>query len=120
MPELKDWRCQGMSTARMEELHRAEVEIAICSALLAAASASGLPVDAIKKRLEAAQKEKAEVQEWINAVSDARIRSALTLKYLRGWTWDEVAEICSGKPENLKKACQRFVAAHKYDDPAWL
>ena len=120
MPELRDWRCQGMSTARMEELHRAEVEIAISTALLAAASASGLPVDAIKNRLEAAQKEKAEVQEWINAVSDEHIKSALVLKYIRRWTWEEVTEICGGKPDTLKKACQRFVATHKYDDPAWL
>ena len=121
MPELKDWRFQGMSTARMKGLHKAEVEIARCTVELAVSS--DLPdeaKEAVKRALERAQQERDYVRAWITAIPDEQIQGALALKYLQCWTWKEIAEIYQSEPETLKKACQRYIKRRKYYPPEWL
>lgn len=47
---------------------------------------------------------------YIASVDDAQMRMILSLRYINGFTWNQVAEHIGGNTENsVKQACHRFL-----------
>ena len=100
------------------QLHSAREDLqTLQDRILGAQQYDGMPHghDAARKveNLSILLKEKSEksVRKWVATVPDTRVKTALSLRYLCGMKWDDVADYIGGEKsvESVKAMCYRLL-----------
>lgn len=60
-------------------------------------------------RIKRLCKERAAVESYIASIGSSYIRQIITLRYISGMTWQQVADKVGGSEDSVRKACRRFV-----------
>lgn len=69
----------------------------------------GLPAgDAERRRIQALTAQKAEIEQFVETLSDTRARRLLKMHYIFGWTWAKVSYRTGKSTDSNKKYLQRF------------
>ena len=65
----------------------------------------------LRERQKRAEELIVEIEEYINAIDDSRVRRMITLKYINGKTWYQVAQIMGEyyTQDSCKKQVQRYI-----------
>ena len=65
-------------------------------------------VDRLERIVDRSEKS---VRKWVSTVSDTRVKTALSLRYLCGMKWDDVADYIGGEKsvESVKAMCYRLL-----------
>ena len=66
----------------------------------------------IKKRAAHLENKILEAEYFIDSIQDSRIRTFLTLRYIKGLDWKDVAEKVKLKPDSVRKAVSKFLGEH--------
>lgn len=65
----------------------------------------------LKRRLEELIEKREKIEEYINSIDDSMIRMILTLRYVNGLSWRQVAKRIGGgnTPDSVRKCHDRFL-----------
>lgn len=67
----------------------------------------------LKEREKTVQETLLEIEEFINSIDDSRMRRMISLKYIHGKTWYQVAQTMGimYSPDSCKKQVQRYLSS---------
>lgn len=59
-----------------------------------------------------------QILDFINAIPDALLRLSISLRYINGLEWEQVALHIGGgnKPDAIRKSCERYLKCHLSKD----
>jgi len=65
----------------------------------------------LKHRMDELIKEREKLEEYINGIQDSQIRIILTLRYVKGYSWRQIANQIGGgnTPDSVRKMHDRFL-----------
>jgi len=65
----------------------------------------------LERRLEEVMEKREEIEEYINSIDDSMIRMILTLRYINGLSWRQIANHIGGgnTPDSVRKMHDRFL-----------
>ena len=67
----------------------------------------------LKERQRRAQQEELRILEFINSVSDSRIRRAMQYRYIDGLSWEEVGKRVNYDRSTLSKLVNKYIEENK-------
>lgn len=69
-------------------------------------------IELLARRLKLAADLEKEIMEYINTVTDSRIRRIMQYKYVDGYTWQRIANIMHYDKSYPEKAITRYINKH--------
>ena len=65
----------------------------------------------IAAKIARCEREREKLEKYISDIPDSLTRQIFTLRFIRGYTWRQVANRCGGynTPDGVKKRCQRYL-----------
>ena len=65
----------------------------------------------IATKIARCEREREKLEKYISDIPDSLTRQIFTLRFVRGYTWRQVANRCGGynTPDGVKKRCQRYL-----------